>query len=321
MSTWVFTVTDTFLNELLDLPPDVSKRVTRKVRILEKDPISAGGDAKKLQGYENVYRVRLGDYRLLYSFGQGWVKLLSVRKRDKKTYKSPLLNFEIPELPPPPVESDFQPPEPLAYPVPITDELSKQSYPNPIGIKLTSDQLKRWKIPQEYWSDLMRVKTEDDLLNQPLPNEFLSRIIDNLFPQPLEEIIAQPEYLLKEPEDLDHFVEGDLIGFLLKLDPEQEKLVKRNSTGAMLIKGGPGTGKSILALYRVKKLVEEGKTPILFTTYTNTLVNYSRQLLKQLLGKSPEAAGVEVTTIDTKLQSNVVDRRDKGDKGDKGDVL
>lgn len=54
MSTWTASPTRTFLNELLNLPKDVSKRVPRIVEILEKDPISAQGDAKKLKGSQLV---------------------------------------------------------------------------------------------------------------------------------------------------------------------------------------------------------------------------------------------------------------------------
>ena len=85
MTTWAISVADTFFNELLNLPQAIQKKVSKVVKTLEADPISAQGDAKKLKGYtNNVYRVRLGDYRLFYSFGQGWVKLLSIRKRDER---------------------------------------------------------------------------------------------------------------------------------------------------------------------------------------------------------------------------------------------
>src|SRR5215207_6999925 len=97
MPNWTLSFAPTFLNELLGLPQHVSKLVSQKVKVLEHDPISAHGDAKKLGGYKNnVYRVRIGDYRLFYSFGQGWVKLLSVRKRDEQTYADDSITVEPP---------------------------------------------------------------------------------------------------------------------------------------------------------------------------------------------------------------------------------
>ena len=79
MQTWTVTFATTFLSELLNLPKAVQKKVEKKINILEKDPISAQGDAKKLKGYnDHVYRVRLGDYRLFYRFDTNWIKLLSI---------------------------------------------------------------------------------------------------------------------------------------------------------------------------------------------------------------------------------------------------
>ena len=78
MTTWTVTLADNFFNELLNVPKEVSKRVTKKIKILEQDPIYAQGDAKKLKDYKNTYRLRIGNYRIIYSIGQGWFKLLSL---------------------------------------------------------------------------------------------------------------------------------------------------------------------------------------------------------------------------------------------------
>lgn len=62
----------TFLNELLGLPAKIQKTVLQKVKVLERDPISAQGDAKKLKNRTPpLYRVRIGDYRLIYTFDTG----------------------------------------------------------------------------------------------------------------------------------------------------------------------------------------------------------------------------------------------------------
>ncbi|MEW6491902.1 MAG: 3'-5' exonuclease [Cyanobacteriota bacterium] len=305
MSNWTVTFTDTFLNELLNLPPSVSRRVSKKVKILEQDPISAQGDAKKLEVYENIYRVRIGDYRLLYNFSQSWVKLLCVRHRDR-VYQDFQPTSDT--LPPPSPSIDLEQQESqvaVLTPVKVhnkrsasVDTVPNNSTTTALPCVLTEFLLKQWHIPSEYWSDLLNVPNSEAILELPFPDKFLNRILDNLFPRSIEEIVTQTEYVLQEPEDLERFVEGNLITFLLKLDPEQEKLRNIESSHPILIKGGPGTGKSTLALYRVQKLVEDGCKPILFTTYTNTLVNYSKQLLEQLLGQPLEAVGVEVTTVD-----------------------
>ncbi len=315
MTTWTITFADTFINELLNIPKSISKKVTKKIKILEQDPISAQGDAKKLKGYgNNIYRVRLGNYRLFYSFGSGWVKLLSVRKRDDRTYELEIPEFTTPN--PIPQESDLTP-EPITSSAKSTlsqqqKTPTNQQTPNikksDLPVKFTSSLLQQWQIPEEYWQKILKVKHSDDILDLSIPDRLISRILDNCFPRDLAEIERSPEYKLTKPEDLERFVAGEIEAFLLKLDPEQEKLIDfGNNNGAILVKGGAGTGKSTLALYRVKKLLELGYTSILFTTYTKALVNYSEQLLEQLLGKPPSQLGVKVATVDSLTYQYYVD--------------
>jgi len=114
--------------------------------------------------------------------------------------------------------------------------------------------------------------------------------------------------VLLHPEDLEKYAEGTLRAFLLSLDKRQQRFVDWALSGPTLLKGGPGSGKSTVALYRVRALVEHhlektGQVPdILFTTYTNALINFSESLLKQLLEDVlPEQelpASIEITNID-----------------------
>lgn len=300
---WTLSVTDTFLNELLNLPQSISKKVSKSIKVLEKDPISADGDAKKLKGYKNnVYRIRIGRYRVFYSFGQGWVKLLSVRKRDDRTYDTEIPEFDVPDSVPnddvlqPSKQEQWK--QDYQWKDSQTTSIQDSSQTTGLPFKLTTALLQKWQIPEQYWQDILKVDNSEALLELSLPDKLISRIIDNLYPRPIEEIEAQPEYLLKDAEDLDRFFAGDISAFLLKLDPEQEKLRDFGKNGPILVKGGPGTGKSTLAMYRVQKLLQLGYKPILFTTYTNSLVAYSEQLLEQLLEQPPKDLGVEVTTVD-----------------------
>lgn len=163
---------------------------------------------------------------------------------------------------------------------------------------LTEDILRQWQISASFWPQLIQARDEDALLNLALPNQVLDRVLDNLFPRSIAEIVQQPEYILQQPEDLDRYVEGELSAFLLKLDPTQQEILAFGGSGPTLVKGGPGTGKSVLALYRTQRLLDAGHGPLLFTTYTNALVGYSEQLLTHLLGTPPKERGAEVSTVD-----------------------
>ncbi len=58
-------VSRTAEKQLRKLPRDVQERVVRRMLLLAEDPFPQG--ARKLTGYDDVYRVRVGRYRILYS--------------------------------------------------------------------------------------------------------------------------------------------------------------------------------------------------------------------------------------------------------------
>ncbi|MGH3853509.1 MAG: UvrD-helicase domain-containing protein [Pseudonocardiaceae bacterium] len=59
------------------------------------------------------------------------------------------------------------------------------------------------------------------------------------------------------------------------LHPTQRKLVERDYSGPTRVGGGPGTGKTIVALHRVAHLADElpagNDRPILLTTFNRNL--------------------------------------------------
>jgi len=61
--------------QLAALPPKDARRIDRRILLLEADPRPPG--SKKLQIEENVYRLRHGDYRIIYKVNDG-VSLVTV---------------------------------------------------------------------------------------------------------------------------------------------------------------------------------------------------------------------------------------------------
>ncbi|MFJ9841634.1 UvrD-helicase domain-containing protein [Kitasatospora sp. NPDC101155] len=85
------------------------------------------------------------------------------------------------------------------------------------------------------------------------------------------------------------------------LHPAQRALAERKTPnkGSIRVTGGPGTGKTVVALHRVKALAERlppGQA-ILLTTYTTTLAELLRSLLEDL-GGPQLVAKVDVRNID-----------------------
>ncbi len=88
----------TFTNQLLGLQPRVMSQVLGKVELLRDDPRPQGDLKKKLHGYDGgVYRLRSGDFRIVYSYGEGWVVLLGVDDR-KDVYRGTRLVAERPAV-------------------------------------------------------------------------------------------------------------------------------------------------------------------------------------------------------------------------------
>ena len=63
--------------ELESLPDTVLARVLRRIESLANDPRPAG--CKKLKGYKNQWRIRIGDWRVVYIIGDA-ARLLSVTR-------------------------------------------------------------------------------------------------------------------------------------------------------------------------------------------------------------------------------------------------
>ena len=64
------------------LSKDVQRRVISKLADLAKDP--RGHGTLKLQGSEDLYRSRVGDFRIVYSIDDDKIIVTVIRVRDRK---------------------------------------------------------------------------------------------------------------------------------------------------------------------------------------------------------------------------------------------
>ena len=65
------------LREFKALESTIQKRVSERILGLASDPYPSG--ARKLQGLENHFRVRVGDYRIIYRIERDRVVVVIVR--------------------------------------------------------------------------------------------------------------------------------------------------------------------------------------------------------------------------------------------------
>src|SRR5688572_29021973 len=60
------------------LPKSAQQRVARALKELRRDPTA---DSKPLKGHDGIWSRRVGDYRVLFARGGGWLHVYSVQHR------------------------------------------------------------------------------------------------------------------------------------------------------------------------------------------------------------------------------------------------
>jgi superfamily I DNA/RNA helicase len=97
---------------------------------------------------------------------------------------------------------------------------------------------------------------------------------------------------VKSQDDLTSILNAPLAKWRIFLHPSQERLVTKKFNGPARVLGGPGTGKTVVAMHRTRHLAREDfkeKTDrILFTTYTANLAESVEQNLRSLCGDEME---------------------------------
>ena len=68
--------------QLQKLPSDGRARVVRAVRALADDPVPRG--SRRLTGYDDVFRIRIGPYRVLYSVTASTLTVLVLKIGHRK---------------------------------------------------------------------------------------------------------------------------------------------------------------------------------------------------------------------------------------------
>ena len=127
---------------------------------------------------------------------------------------------------------------------------------------------------------------------------------------------ARPSSLVTtDDETLQAILQGGFERWQVYLHPAQRRVVERSYRGPARVSGGPGTGKTIVALHRVKWLVERlpansSGQPVLLTTFNKNLAADLRQRLL-LLGGPELLNRVDVVNID-RLATQVVNEAQPG---------
>ena len=203
----------------------------------------------------------------------------------------------------------------------------------------TDSALLRLGIPEEQLPVVRSVKDSDDLVSKKEKGLFPDAAWDLLvilldeptaLPKLLEDAEAEAKRLaaLGEKAPLEKLVEvsdaakasffisgddrlnagraGTLEAWRVFLLPEQRKIAEHSFNGPVLVSGGAGTGKTVVALHHVRWLLDhvfkDAAQRILLATYTRTLAASLKKLLSQLCTLE-QMSRVDVDTIDGAARS------------------
>ena len=114
-------------------------------------------------------------------------------------------------------------------------------------------------------------------------------------------------FIPENENELRRFFEGDLDGWRVFLHRDQRRYSYRDYNGPAMVRGGAGTGKTVVAMHRAKHLADQiAKNPsregerVLFTTFTTSLAFDIEANLKTLCPEhlSMSSPRIEVINLD-----------------------
>ncbi|MCL2713894.1 MAG: AAA family ATPase [Alphaproteobacteria bacterium] len=126
------------------------------------------------------------------------------------------------------------------------------------------------------------------------------------------EIIASEDsrqhiFIPANEDELRRMFEGDLEGWRIFLHPDQRRVAYRDYNGPAMVRGGAGTGKTVVAMHRARYLADQIATDparagerVLFTTFTTNLVLDIQSNLTLLCPEHLEGANprIEIINLD-----------------------
>ena len=104
--------------------------------------------------------------------------------------------------------------------------------------------------------------------------------------------------LVSGPDELMELFRKPFATWRVYLHPTQRAAAYGSYTGPARVTGGPGTGKTVVALHRARYLAAKGGR-VLLTTFTSTLVEALREQLVLLEPDASVRERIEVLTVDT----------------------
>nr|WP_237160571.1 UvrD-helicase domain-containing protein [Mycolicibacter engbaekii] len=138
--------------------------------------------------------------------------------------------------------------------------------------------------PEEVWSDLGA-----QILNEPVDTQD----IDAAILRSSDRVV-----LVSGPDELMDVFAYPFATWRVYLHPTQRAVVDAAYKGPARVTGGPGTGKTVVALHRAHMLARRGDGKVLVTTFTSTLSDTLQSGLDMLIDDEEAESRIEVSHVD-----------------------
>ncbi len=202
--------------------------------------------------------------------------------------------------------------------------------------KYTDDQLTRMGLPEEQIPMIKSLETLDEFyaIKKSIPEdayeglEWLAHdfdydeVIETLYEDKPEDVnledfaaalqsdSSKKSFVIVDgEEELKRIMAEPLEKWRIFLHPTQRKIVNRDFSGPARVLGGAGTGKTVVAMHRAKRLAADlpmGKQ-VLFTTYTRNLADDIRENLRKIASVD-QMKRIEVINLDAWVASFLHDQ-------------
>ncbi len=273
-------------------------------------------DIRGLDGHDGLYRLRIGSYRAVFqTLGLDVVVHRVFRRRERSDYDFAdrlvlvrsrdglrVLGTGIEDAPPP---------VPQTRRVPSRRAL-REVVQNPLSI-FEDGKLRALGLSPETIRELRQVPAElnpDDVLARHGVDARVARLVAEIWEQPalfvdvdltlelakLDEREAakrlRSDYSLLSLAQIDDaqaflaLLDANVEEWMVYLHPSQLAAVRRPVAGPSRVRGGAGTGKTVVALHRARYLADETAGTVLLTTFVNTLPRVWKTLLSAFPGRS-----------------------------------
>ncbi|MFN3690220.1 MAG: UvrD-helicase domain-containing protein, partial [Fimbriimonadales bacterium] len=264
---------------------------------------------EKLKSHPHWRSVRLdahSGYRVIFYEDDGYRVIAYVGAHDDAynwaTRNEPLFNqygeleIRLTEMPSPPVPSSAPEPE----------TLDPARFP---FARYRASDLIKLGVPNEEWAEHLRQLSREDIeatINQMHNDNVISEPAFERFSllaggEPIEKLLppAQLNLLVEEcleqsvrrgvlwkPEDweeLENYLQHPWERWLVFLNPSQREAAESRFSGPARVTGGPGTGKTVVALHRAKALAQRyAPQPVFLTSFNKALAAELRRRAERL---------------------------------------